>query len=158
MECIFCGIIAGRIPAQMVLSDRDVVAFLDRSPLFPGHVLVVPRRHHETLLDLPDPEIGPLFEAVKRVTGAVTRAMNAEGTFVAMNNVVSQSVPHAHVHVVPRRKKDGLKGFFWPRSHYTDDAAMAEVAIKIRGLLTAPVGDDDPVGGSSTPPRTPPRI
>ena len=147
MDCIFCSIIAGRVPAHFVLDEPGAVAFLDRSPLFPGHVLVVPRHHHETLIDLPEPEVGPLFLAVKRVTGAVTRAMEAEGTFLALNNVVSQSVPHLHVHVVPRRKKDGLKGFFWPRIRYDDDAAAAEVASRIRGLLAAPVGDDlDPVG------------
>jgi histidine triad (HIT) family protein len=134
--CAFCAIAAGDEPAHLVLDDAVAVAFLDRRPLFEGHVLVVPRRHVETLVELDAAEVGPLFERVRRVTAAVQSAMTADGSFVAMNNVVSQSVPHLHVHVVPRRRKDGLRGFFWPRTRYRDDAAMAAVAASIAQALT----------------------
>jgi histidine triad (HIT) family protein len=133
--CKFCQIIAGEIPAHFVLETDDVVAFLDHRPLFFGHTLVLPRAHIETLLDVPEPFIGPFFLDVQRVTAAVTAAMEAQGTFVAENNVVSQSVPHLHVHVVPRRRKDGLRGFFWPRTRYASSAQAAEVAARIRSLL-----------------------
>lgn len=113
--CAFCAIVAGRAPAFMVLHEPLVMAFLDARPLFPGHVLVVPRDHHATLADLPALMVGPLFDTVRRVAAALPAALGAEGTFVAANNVVSQSVPHLHVHVVPRRRGDGLRGFFWPR-------------------------------------------
>jgi histidine triad (HIT) family protein len=111
------------------------VAFLDHRPLFPGHTLVLPREHLETLLDVPADFVGPFFLEVQRVTAAVTDAMEAQGTFVAENNVVSQSVPHLHVHVVPRRRKDGLRGFFWPRTRYASDGQAAEVAARIRSRL-----------------------
>lgn len=130
--CVFCSIIAGDTPAHIVASDDDAVAFLDTRPVFPGHVLLVPRDHYETLGDLPPALIGPLFHAAQRLALAVEAAMDAHGTFVAMNNRVSQSVPHLHVHVVPRRRKDGLRGFFWPRQHYADDEEMAGVAARIR--------------------------
>ena len=129
--CKFCQIIAGEIPAHFVLDTDEVVAFLDHRPLFPGHTLVLPRGHVETLADLPPDEVGPFFRQVQRVEAAVRTAMEAEGSFVAENNVVSQSVPHLHVHVVPRRRKDGLRGFFWPRTKYTSDAEMAAVAARI---------------------------
>jgi histidine triad (HIT) family protein len=132
----FCRIIAGYEPAHVVLVDDVVAAFLDRRPVFPGHVLVVPRRHVLTLLDLRGDEIGPYFERVQRVAAAVQDAMEADGSFVAVNNVVSQSVPHLHTHVVPRRRKDGLRGFFWPRLRYADDAEMAAVAAAIAARLT----------------------
>ncbi len=119
----------------MVLDGPEAFAFLDVRPLFPGHVLVVPRLHRATLLDLPDADVGPLFIAVRRVAAAVTAAAGAEGTFVAANNAVSQSVPHLHIHVVPRTKGDGLRGFFWPRGRYATDADMAEVAAGIRACL-----------------------
>jgi histidine triad (HIT) family protein len=133
--CKFCQIIAGEIPAHFVLETDDVVAFLDHRPLFYGHTLALPRVHIETLLDLPSEFVGPYFLEVQRVARAVTAAMEAEGSFVAENNVVSQSVPHLHVHVVPRRRKDGLRGFFWPRTRYESDAQMAEVAAGIRARL-----------------------
>jgi histidine triad (HIT) family protein len=129
--CKFCQIIAGEIPAHFVLDRDDVVAFLDHRPLFPGHTLVLPREHVETLADLPEDRVGPFFRQVQRVEAAVRRAMEAQGSFVAENNVVSQSVPHLHVHVVPRRRKDGLRGFFWPRTRYASDAEMAAVAARI---------------------------
>jgi histidine triad (HIT) family protein len=129
--CKFCQIIAGEIPAHFVLDTDEVVAFLDHRPLFPGHTLVLPRGHVETLADLPPDEVGPFFRQVQRVEAAVRTAMEAEGSFVAENNVVSQSVPHLHVHVVPRRRKDGLRGFFWPRTKYAGDGEMAAVAARI---------------------------
>ena len=121
----------------MVLDEEGAFAFLDVRPLFPGHVLVVPREHHATLLDLPEPELGPFFSVVRRVAAAVTTSMAAEGTFVAANNVVSQSVPHLHLHVVPRAKGDGLRGFFWPRTRYGSDAEMADVAARIRSSIAS---------------------
>jgi histidine triad (HIT) family protein len=131
--CPFCAIVTGeRESAHVVHETDDVVAFLDHRPVFIGHTLVVPREHLDTLLDLPPEQIGPYFADVQRITAAVTEAMDAHGTFVAMNNVVSQSVPHLHTHVVPRRRKDGLRGFFWPRTKYESESAMAEVATRIR--------------------------
>jgi histidine triad (HIT) family protein len=132
---LFCRIAAGSEPAHIVFDDDIVVAFLDHRPVFPGHVLVAPRRHVVTLLDFEPGEIGPFFERVQRVTAAVQAAMGADGSFVAMNNVVSQSVAHAHVHVVPRRRKDGLRGFFWPRLRYHDEAEMAEIAARIAAAV-----------------------
>ena len=132
--CVFCEIVAGERPAHLVLDDDAFVGFLDTRPLFHGHVLVVPRAHHETLTDLPDELVAPLFARVQAVAASVREAMGAQGTFVAMNNVVSQSVPHLHVHVVPRTKGDGLKGFFWPRTRYTSDDEAAVVAERIRGI------------------------
>ena len=133
--CIFCEIATGERAAHLVLDEPDVVAFLDHRPLFPGHTLVVPRRHVATLLELEPAVVGPYFETVQRVTAAVTSALEAQGSFVALNNVVSQSVPHLHTHVVPRRRKDGLRGFFWPRTKYADDDEAAVVAERIRSTL-----------------------
>jgi histidine triad (HIT) family protein len=133
--CKFCQIIAGEIPVHFVLDTDDVVAFLDHRPLFPGHTLVLPREHVETLADLPEDRVGPFFRQVQRVEAAVRTAMEAQGSFVAENNVVSQSVPHLHVHVVPRRRKDGLRGFFWPRTKYASDGEMAGVAARITERL-----------------------
>ena len=136
--CVFCSIVAGETAAFAVLDDEVALAFLDVRPLFPGHVLVIPREHHVTLPDLPPQLVGPFFERVQRVAAALPSAMDAMGTFVAMNNVVSQSVLHLHVHVVPRTKGDGLRGFFWPRTKYRDDAHANEVAAAIRGALDHP--------------------
>jgi histidine triad (HIT) family protein len=133
--CAFCAIAAEQLPAAMVLDEPDVLAFLDVRPVFPGHVLVVPRMHHETLPDLPPEQLPILFGAAQRIAAAVLPALGADGSFVAMNNTVSQSVPHLHVHVVPRRRKDGLRGFFWPRQKYEDDAAMHRTAASIRAAL-----------------------
>jgi len=132
---VFCRVVAGEVSATVVLADDHSLAFLDHRPLFPGHCLLVPRQHHETLADLPGELVGPLFGTAQRLARAVESAMDAEGTFVALNNRVSQSVPHLHVHVVPRRRKDGLRGFFWPRHAYADDAEMAEVAARVRAAL-----------------------
>ena len=135
-NCIFCSIVSGTLAAHRVLDEDDVIAFLDVRPVFHGHVLVVPRDHHETLLDLPPELLPPVFDAAKRVAAAVTAGLEADGTFVAMNNTISQSVPHLHVHVVPRRRKDGLRGFFWPRQTYESDEQMTDVATRIANALT----------------------
>jgi histidine triad (HIT) family protein len=129
--CLFCRIVAGDAKATIVYENKNSLAFLDIRPLFHGHVLVVPRVHIETLGDLPATEVDTLFQTVRLLSQAVERGMDAEGSFVAMNNRVSQSVPHLHVHVVPRRKKDGLKGFFWPRTKYTSEEQMNEVRERI---------------------------
>ncbi|HKY31134.1 MAG TPA: HIT family protein [Candidatus Polarisedimenticolia bacterium] len=133
--CLFCGIAGGALAAHVVHDDGRTLAFLDHRPLFPGHVLVIPREHHRTLPDLPDALLAPFLSSVRLVAAALPAAMEAEGTFVAMNNRVSQSVPHLHAHVVPRRSKDGLRGFFWPRRPYRDDAAMREVAERVRSAI-----------------------
>jgi histidine triad (HIT) family protein len=141
-SCVFCAIVRGDQPAAFVIGgggevgDGDVVAFLDRRPLFKGHTLVVPRAHHETLTDLPPELLAPLFGAARRLAGAMEHALGAAGSFVALNNRVSQSVPHLHVHVVPRNRKDGLRGFFWPRTRYADADEMAAYAGRIRAALT----------------------
>jgi len=135
MNCLFCGIVSDEVDATIVFQDDISLAFLDHRPLFPGHCLLVPREHFETLSDLPQELIGPFFENVQLVTRAVELALEAEGSFVAMNNRVSQSVPHLHVHIVPRRKKDGLKGFFWPRSKYVSAPEMAAVKQSIQEAI-----------------------
>ena len=132
--CLFCEIVARDRPAAVVLDEPGVLGFLDARPLFPGHVLVVPTEHVDTLEDLQDSD--PLFAAVRRIAAAVRRAIGAEGTFVAMNNTVSQSVPHLHVHVVPRTKGDGLRGLFWPRTKYRDEQ-MESAAERIRAELSS---------------------
>ena len=136
-DCVFCRIQAGEVPADMVLEDEDFVAFLDARPVFKGHVLVVPRRHYVTLADLPVAAVGPLFERVRLVSAALPAALGAQGTFVALNNIVSQSVPHLHVHVVPRTKGDGLRGFFWPRTRYASEEEAADYARRIRDALAS---------------------
>jgi histidine triad (HIT) family protein len=127
--------VSGELPATIVYEDDNSVAFLDHRPLFHGHTLLVPREHVETLGELSPRIVGPYFEAAQLLSRAVESAMDAEGSFVAMNNRVSQSVPHLHVHVVPRRKKDGLKGFFWPRTNYPSDEEMEEVKKKISNAV-----------------------
>ena len=134
-ECLFCRIVSGELPATIVYEDDNSLAFLDHRPLFPGHTLLVPRQHVETLGDLETKLVGPYFETVQLLARGVEAAMDAEGTFVAMNNRVSQSVPHLHVHIVPRRRKDGLKGFFWPRTKYKSDEEIEEVQSKINAAL-----------------------
>ena len=134
-SCKFCRIISGELPASIILEDESCVAFLDSRPLFQGHCLLVPRAHYETLMDLPDSLIQPFFSDAKLLCRAVEESMSAEGTFAAINNKISQSVPHLHVHVVPRRRKDGLRGFFWPRSRYADEGQMREVAERIRAAV-----------------------
>ncbi|MCR4512571.1 HIT family protein [Aeromicrobium sp. 50.2.37] len=134
MACLFCDVVSGSEPAEVVLDEPEVVGFLDNRPVFRGHTLLVPRVHVDTLLELPDELTVPLFSAARRTAAAMTSALGAQGTFVAMNNVVSQSVPHLHVHVVPRTKGDGLRGFFWPRTKYEDGEAAA-FAEQLRQVL-----------------------
>jgi histidine triad (HIT) family protein len=131
-NCRFCQIVAGDESAHLVFEDELTLAFLDNRPLFPGHSLLVPRDHHETLADLPGELVEPLFANAQRLSEAVPAAMKKPGSFVALNNVVSQSVPHLHVHVVPRKPKDGLRGFFWPRTKYGSEDEMREVAERVR--------------------------
>ena len=140
---MFCGIVAGEVPAFRVVDEPDGVAFLDTRPVFKGHVLVVPRTHLVSLADLPPESLTGYFGLVRRLSTAVETGLDAGGTFVAINNKVSQSVPHLHTHVVPRTKGDGLRGFFWPRTRYADDAEAAAVAARLRGAL-----DGAPAAGS----------
>ncbi len=135
-DCGFCGIVAGSADADVVVDDEDVVGFLDRRPVFKGHVLLVPRTHVVTLSDLPEELMVPLLGAAKRVGNALMSGLGAQGTFVAMNNTVSQSVAHLHVHVVPRTKGDGLRGFFWPRTKYADEVEMRSYAERVRDALS----------------------
>jgi histidine triad (HIT) family protein len=134
-DCLFCSIIAGKTPAQIVLATPDVVGFLDVRPVFKGHTLIVPRMHVATLVELSDSLTVPLFGAARSVAAAVRTAFDAQGSFVAVNNVVSQSVPHLHVHVVPRTKGDGLRGFFWPRTKYADEDEAGAYAERLRTAL-----------------------
>ena len=134
-DCLFCRIIAGRTPSLTVYSDDISLAFLGHRPLFPGHCLLMPQEHHETLGDLPDVLVGPLFTRARLLALAVQEGLAAEGTFVAVNNRISQSVPHLHIHIVPRRKGDGLKGFFWPRRQYADEAEARRTQEAIRSAL-----------------------
>jgi histidine triad (HIT) family protein len=129
--CLFCRFIRGELPTPVVFESDVSFAFLDHRPLFPGHCLVLPRRHIPTLVDIPEDLVGPFFSDVQLVARAVESAMEAQGTFVAMNNRISQSVPHLHVHVVPRRRHDGLRGFFWPRTRYSGDEEMEAVRVLI---------------------------
>lgn len=135
--CVFCAIVRGDVPANEVWRDDVAVAFLDRSPVFKGHVLIVPAVHVVTLDDLPDNErqIGAFFSRVQRVTRAVRTGLGAHGTWVSMNNTVSQSVAHLHVHVVPRHRKDGLRGFYWPREKYDNDEEAMSFATRITAAL-----------------------
>ncbi len=136
-DCTFCAIAAGTTPAHVVLASEQVVAFLDARPVFKGHVLAVPREHVVTLPDLPDELLAPFFGAVRAISAALPDALGAQGTFVAINNVVSQSVPHLHAHVVPRTRGDGLRGFFWPRQRYADDEEAQDYASRIQAALSA---------------------
>ena len=133
-ECVFCQIVAGEVSADVVLDEPDLVGFLDRRPVFKGHVLLVPREHVVTLPDLPAPLRDPFLDAAQRLATAVVEGLGAQGSFVAMNNVVSQSVAHLHLHVVPRTKGDGLRGFFWPRTTYAGGEA-ADYAARLRAAL-----------------------
>jgi len=135
-ECKFCQIALGASSSFVVFEDEISLAFLDHRPLFEGHVLLVPKEHLETLADLPPGLVGPFFANVQRLAGTVERALKAEGSFVAINNRVSQSVPHLHVHIVPRNKGDGLRGFFWPRRKYENEDQMRRVAEAIAAELT----------------------
>lgn len=135
-NCVFCKIIRGEIAAEKVYEDESCVVFLDSGPLFAGHCLVCPRQHMETLMDVPPELLQPLFTNAQLIARAVENGLGADGSFVAINNKVSQSVPHLHVHVIPRRRKDGLKGFFWPRRPYRDQAEMRETAEALRRAIS----------------------
>jgi histidine triad (HIT) family protein len=134
-ECLFCAAVNGSVPVVEVWSGPDVIAFLDHRPVFKGHVLVAPRTHIEVLGDLAADAVGPYFRVVQRLAVAVEEGLGAGGTFVALNNRVSQSVPHLHTHVIPRTKGDGLRGFFWPRTRYDSADEAASYAAKIAGAL-----------------------
>jgi histidine triad (HIT) family protein len=134
-SCAFCRVVDREVPARLVFEDEISLAFLDHRPVFLGHCLLIPKLHHETLGDLPAELVGPFFKNAQILARAVESAMDAHGTFVAMNNRVSQSVPHLHVHVVPRRRRDGLKGFFWPRYPYPADEDADAVQLAIRKTL-----------------------
>jgi histidine triad (HIT) family protein len=133
--CIFCKIVAREIPAEIVFEDELTIGFLDIGPLFPGHVLLAPKQHCQTLTDLPETSVAPLFLNAQRITRAVEAAMEAQGSFIGINNRVSQSVPHLHVHIVPRKPKDGLRGFFWPRKSYSGPEQVKATGEKIRAAL-----------------------
>jgi histidine triad (HIT) family protein len=133
--CVFCEVVAGEVEAQIVFEDESCLAFLDHRPLFPGHTLLVPKTHYETLADLPENLVAPFFLDVQLLSAAVEKAMDAKGSFVAINNKVSQSVPHMHAHIVPRRPKDGLRGFFWPRRKYKDASEADAAAGAIRSAV-----------------------
>jgi histidine triad (HIT) family protein len=134
-ECLFCDIAAGEVNAQVVLRTADMVGFLDVRPVFKGHVLLVPRRHVVTLPELPADLRSPFLEAGQWLAAAMVSGLGAQGSFVAMNNTVSQSVAHLHLHVVPRTKGDGLRGFFWPRTKYADADEAAGYAERLRAVL-----------------------
>jgi histidine triad (HIT) family protein len=133
--CVFCDIAKGETPAHVVYEDADTMAFLDHRPLFVGHSLLIPKQHIETLTDLPPELIEPFFASVRLLAAAIEEALDADGTFIAINNRVSQSVPHLHAHIDPRRFKDGLRGFFWPRRKYRDEAEMQAAANAIRAAV-----------------------
>jgi histidine triad (HIT) family protein len=133
---VVCQIVAGEVDASVVLRNEHFIAFLDHRPVFKGHVLVSPVQHVDTLLDLPEELMVPLLTGAQRIAGAIGTALGSQGTFVAINNVVSQSIPHLHVHVVPRTKGDGLRGFFWPRTRYADGERQTYATL-IREALTA---------------------
>ena len=134
-DCLFCRIVAGTEPAYVVWSNTETIGFLDIRPVFKGHVLLLPRDHVRTLPELPAGLVVPLFGAAQRIAQAMTLGLGAQGSFVAVNNVVSQSVPHLHVHVVPRTKGDGLRGFFWPRTKYADECDAEAYADRLRAVL-----------------------
>lgn len=134
-SCAFCKVVRGEAQCYAVFEDEASFAFLDHRPLFPGHCLLVPREHCETLVDLPAALVAPLFTNARLLAQAVERGLKADGSFVAINNRVSQSVPHVHVHIVPRRKKDGLKGFFWPRQRYKDQEEILRVQTALRSAV-----------------------
>ena len=140
-DCIFDQITAGTRPAHLVLDEPELLAFLDVRPVFAGHTLVIPRLHTAAVADLAPAQLGPLLEAGRRVAAAQRAALGADGTFFAINDIVSQSVPHVHLHVIPRRRGDGLRGFFWPRTRYEDEAAAAAVAGRLRDALEQPPGE-----------------
>jgi histidine triad (HIT) family protein len=134
-DCKFCKIIRSEVQSYRVFEDDVSLAFLDSRPLFPGHCLLIPKSHYETLIDLPASLVAPFFQNAQLLAGAIEKVLHADGTFVAINNRVSQSVPHLHIHIVPRHKKDGLKGFFWPRQHYKDQEAILTIQSTLQTTI-----------------------
>jgi histidine triad (HIT) family protein len=134
-DCLFCKIVSGEVGTELIYSDDHCLAFLDHRPVFKGHTLLVPRCHFPTFADVPPEELPYLMKSAQRLTIAVENGLEADGSFVAMNNRISQSVPHLHIHIVPRRKGDGLRGFFWPRTKYTTPEEAQEYAAKILAAL-----------------------
>ncbi len=135
-DCPFCKIVRSETQSYIVFEDDISLAFLDKKPLFPGHCLLIPKSHYETLIDLPASLVAPLFQNAQLLAYAMEKGLQAEGTFVAINNRISQSVPHLHIHIVPRRQKDGLKGFFWPRQHYKDEATILSIQSTLRSTIS----------------------
>lgn len=138
-DCVLCSIAANILPAHIVYEDRELIAFLDSHPLFPGHVLLCPRKHYMTLLELPADMAAKTMTTLQTLAKAVESALDAEGSFIAINNRVSQTVPHLHIHVVPRRRRDGLRGFFWPRQRYQDEQAKEAVRNAIEREMRKPM-------------------
>jgi len=136
LDCPFCKIVRSEVQSYNVFEDDLSLAFLDKRPLFPGHCLLIPKSHYETLIDLPASLVAPLFQNAQLLAHAMEKGLQAEGTFVAINNRISQSVPHLHIHIVPRRQKDGLKGFFWPRQHYKDEATILSIQSTLRSTIS----------------------
>ena len=134
-DCPFCKIVRSELSGYNVFEDDLTLAFLDKRPVFPGHCLLIPKSHYETLIDLPSELVAPLFQNAQLLACAMEQGLKAEGTFVAINNRISQSVPHVHIHIVPRHKKDGLKGFFWPRQHYQDEATILNIQNTLRSTV-----------------------
>jgi histidine triad (HIT) family protein len=142
-NCLFCKILTKTVEAPIVWEDRNVLVFLDHRPLFPGHCLVIPKTHLETIQDLPDDLLAMLFSTARLLAKSMEQGLQAEGAFIAANNRVSQSVPHFHIHVVPRRKGDGLKGFFWPRRKYKDEQEVGEVLAALQAAIRQANGKKD---------------
>ena len=134
-DCPFCKIVRSETQSYNIFEDGNTLAFLDKRPVFPGHCLLIPKSHYETLIDLPASLIAPLFQNTQLLAHAMEQGLQAEGTFVAINNRISQSVPHVHIHIVPRHKKDGLKGFFWPRQHYQDEATILNIQRTLQSTV-----------------------
>src|ERR1700693_3214067 len=134
-DCPFCKIVRSETQSYNVFEDDISLAFLDKRPLFPGHCLLIPKSHYVTLIDLPASLVAPLFQNAQLLVRAIERGLQAAGTFVAINNRISQSVPHVHIHIVPRRQKDGLKGFFWPRQHYKDEATILSIQSTLQSTI-----------------------
>jgi histidine triad (HIT) family protein len=143
-DCPFCKIVRSEAQSYNVFEDDLTLAFLDKRPLFPGHCLLIPKSHYETLIDLPASLVRPLFQNAQLLARAMEEGLQAEGTFVAINNRISQSVPHLHIHIVPRHKKDGLKGFFWPRQHYPDEAAILNIQNTLRTTIAQLASETQP--------------
>jgi histidine triad (HIT) family protein len=143
-NCPFCKIVRSEAHSYNVFEDDTSLAFLDRRPLFPGHCLLIPKSHYETLIDLPSSLVAPLFQNAQLLAHAMEKGLQAEGTFVAINNRISQSVPHLHIHIVPRHTKDGLKGFFWPRQRYPDEATILSIQTTLRSTIAQLTSETNP--------------